>query len=75
MPMKRRLQVSWFGLMRLATALSSHVLILKRRLPFPPSSCPDLIRASINLHKSLLAKGMDCRVKPGNDKALYTFST
>jgi len=30
------------------------------------SSCLDLIRASINLHKRL-AKKMDCRVEPGND--------
>jgi hypothetical protein len=29
-------------------------------------SCPDLIRASIYLEKNL-AKGMDCRVEPGND--------
>src|SRR5882724_12024080 len=32
-------------------------------------SCPDLIRASINLRKSL-AKRMDCRVKPGNDETM-----
>src|SRR6266478_374918 len=35
------------------------------------SSCPDLIRASILLRKSLAGKDfaqwMDCRVKPGND--------
>jgi hypothetical protein len=31
------------------------------------SSCPDLIRASINLHK-ILAKKMDGRVKPGHDE-------
>jgi hypothetical protein len=30
------------------------------------SSCPDLIRASIILH-SVVAKKMNCRVKPGND--------
>jgi hypothetical protein len=30
-------------------------------------SCAGLTRASINLHKMLFAKGMDCRVKPGND--------
>jgi hypothetical protein len=35
------------------------------------SSCPDLIRASINLRKSL-PKGMDCRVKPGNDEKAPT---
>src|SRR5258707_12562074 len=27
----------------------------------------DRIRASINLHKMRFSKGMDCRVKPGND--------
>jgi hypothetical protein len=32
------------------------------------SSCPDLIRASIELHKNAFRKRMDCRVKPGNDK-------
>jgi hypothetical protein len=26
-----------------------------------------LTRASIHLHKMHFAKGMDCRVKPGND--------
>jgi hypothetical protein len=31
------------------------------------SSCPDLIRASIGLHKTL-AKEMDGRVKPGHDE-------
>jgi hypothetical protein len=32
-------------------------------------SCPDLIRASINLAKRLSAKKkMDGRVKPGNDE-------
>jgi len=30
------------------------------------SSCAGLTRASIHLRKSL-SKGMDCRVKPGND--------
>ena len=30
-------------------------------------SCPDLIRASINLRKEVLSKKMDHRVKPGDD--------
>jgi len=32
-----------------------------------------LIRASINLRKEILAKQMDCRVKPGNDDQGYVF--
>jgi hypothetical protein len=32
------------------------------------SSCPDLIRASINLRDRILSKWMDHRVKPGDDK-------
>src|SRR6202011_4928498 len=36
----------------------------------PDSSCPDLIRASLTLHKSL-AKKMDHRVKPGDDDFSY----
>src|SRR3984893_5062309 len=43
------------------------------------SSCPDLIRASILLRKSLagkdFAKGMDCRVKPGNDELLSVMTS
>jgi hypothetical protein len=31
------------------------------------SSCPDLIRASINLDKKFFSKKMDHRVKPGDD--------
>ena len=31
------------------------------------SSCPDLIRASINLRDKLFSKKMDHRVKPGDD--------
>jgi hypothetical protein len=31
-------------------------------------SCPGLTRASIILRKSL-SKGLDCRVKPGNDES------
>src|ERR1700722_14890849 len=38
----------------------------RKRHRFRYSSCPDLIRASILLRK-ILAKQMDCRVKPGND--------
>jgi len=30
-------------------------------------SCPDLIRASINLRNNLFSKMMDHRVKPGDD--------
>jgi hypothetical protein len=30
-------------------------------------SCPDLIRASINLRKKVPSKKMDHRVKPGDD--------
>jgi len=39
--------------------------------PQTRSSCPDLIRASINLQKTLANK-MDCRVKPGNDDLIVT---
>jgi hypothetical protein len=37
---------------------------------FEPSSvsCADLIRASIQFREVHLARKMDCRVKPGNDK-------
>src|SRR4051794_19985666 len=42
----------------------------RRGTAAPLSSCPDLIRASIPLHNKLLAKMMDCRAKPGNDKTL-----
>jgi hypothetical protein len=38
-------------------------------LPRLSSSCPDLIRAFILLRKSL-AKGMDHRVKPGDDASV-----
>jgi hypothetical protein len=31
------------------------------------SSCPDLIRASINLRNKAFSKRMDHRVKPGDD--------
>jgi hypothetical protein len=31
------------------------------------ASCAGLTRASILFVKALFAKGMDCRVKPGND--------
>jgi hypothetical protein len=37
------------------------------------SSCPDLIRASINLRNKLSSKKMDHRVKPGNDDKVESF--
>jgi hypothetical protein len=42
------------------------------RMPYAPiqiqSSCPDLIRASINLVISTFERAMDGRVKPGHDE-------
>jgi hypothetical protein len=46
-------------------------VIAKRSVTYPREthpSCPDLIRASINLRNKLFSKKMDHRVKPGDDE-------